>query len=117
MPGLGLDRTAADERMGAIAGLRQAFRPRPGFRAGIQQEQVAPSQHVAVVVIVQGLTVDGGDPVAVSCYAADEIPGWPLFERAWPDSGDHVVQVEVLGEPDPRSSGTRVWLDAISMEK
>jgi outer membrane protein OmpA-like peptidoglycan-associated protein len=33
-----MDRTAADERMGAIAGLRQAFRLGPGFRATLALE-------------------------------------------------------------------------------
>ena len=58
------------------------------------------------------VTIDGGDPVQVSCYAADEIPGWPLFEHSWTNSGDHVLKVEVLGEPDPRGTAARVWLDA-----
>jgi len=52
----------------------------------------------------------------VSCYAADEIPGWPIFEHAWGEPGDHVLRVEVVGEPDPRGTGTRVWLDAVSVE-
>ena len=42
---------------------------------------------------------------------------WPLLERSWPDIADHVLQVEVLGASDPRGKGTRVWLDAISIEQ
>jgi hypothetical protein len=62
------------------------------------------------------VTIDGGDPVQVSCYSADEIPGWPLFERAWPDAREHVLKIEVLGQRDKRSAGARVWLDAVSIE-
>ncbi len=63
------------------------------------------------------VSLDGGEPVTVSCYAADEIPGWPLFEHAWDEPGEHTLTVEVLGEQDPRSEGgARVWLDAIAVE-
>jgi len=60
--------------------------------------------------------VDGEPPVTVSCYAADEIPGWPIFEREWEDSGEHLLRVEVAGEPDPRGVGTRVWVDGVAVE-
>jgi hypothetical protein len=60
------------------------------------------------------VTLDEGAPVTVSCYAADEIPGWPLFEYAWGEPGDHVLRVEILGQRDPRGAGTRVWLDAVA---
>jgi len=60
--------------------------------------------------------LDGGEPVTVSCYAADEIPGWPLFEHAWEQAGEHVLRVEVAGEPDPRGAGTRVWLDGVAVQ-
>lgn len=59
--------------------------------------------------------VDGEPPVTVSCYAADEIPGWPLFEREWDEVGAHVLRVEVTGEPDPRGAGSRVWLDGLAV--
>ena len=62
------------------------------------------------------VTVDGEEPVTVSCYDADEIPGWPLFERAWEQSGPHTLRVEVAGQPDRRGQGTRVWLDGIAVE-
>jgi hypothetical protein len=62
------------------------------------------------------VTVDDRDPVQVSCYSADEIPGWPLFECSWPGAGEHVLTIEVLGQPDKRSAGKRVWLDAVSIE-
>jgi hypothetical protein len=61
------------------------------------------------------VTVDDEPPVQVSCYAADEIPGWPIFEREWAEVGDHVLQVRVLGRPDPRGSEGRVWLDGVSI--
>jgi hypothetical protein len=61
------------------------------------------------------VVVDGEPPVVVSCYAADEIPGWPLFEREWEEVGEHVLRVEVAGEPDPRGAGTRVWLDGVAV--
>lgn len=59
--------------------------------------------------------VDDEPPVTVSCYAADEIPQWPIFEREWETAAEHVLRVEVLGEPDERGSGTRVWIDAVSV--
>jgi hypothetical protein len=62
------------------------------------------------------VTVDGEAPVTVSCYAADEIPGWPLFERTWPQPGQHTLTVEVLGQPDERGAGAAVWLDGVSVE-
>jgi len=61
------------------------------------------------------VVLDDGDPVTVSCYAADEIPGWPIFEHTWPEAAEHVLRVEVLGQPDPRSTGSRVWLDAVAV--
>lgn len=60
--------------------------------------------------------VDNEPPVTVSCYAADEIPGWPMFERHWEVPGPHVLRVRVIGEADPRGTGARVWLDAIALE-
>ena len=62
------------------------------------------------------VTLDDEEPVVVSCYAADEIPGWPIFERAWDKPGDHVLRVEATGQPDPRGTGCRVWLDAVAVE-
>ncbi len=62
------------------------------------------------------VSVDDGEPVTVSCYAADEIPGWPIFEHEWDQSGEHVLRVEVLGESDPRGTGSRVWIDAVTVE-
>lgn len=59
--------------------------------------------------------VDDEAPVTVSCFAADEIPAWPLFERAWETSGDHVLRVDVLGQPDPRGKETCVWVDGIAI--
>jgi len=61
------------------------------------------------------VTVDGGEVAVVSCYAADEIPGWPLVEHDCGGAGEHVVRIEVLGQPDKRGSGSRVWLDGISV--
>ena len=62
------------------------------------------------------VTVDDQAPVTVSCYAADEIPGWPLYEKTFSTSGEHVLRIEVLGQPDARSGGARVWLDAVSID-
>lgn len=59
---------------------------------------------------------DEAEPVIVSCYAADEIPGWPIFERHWDQAGEHRILVEVLGQPDCRGTGTQVWLDAVTIE-
>lgn len=60
--------------------------------------------------------VDGEPAVTVSCYAADEIPGWPIFERTWKEAGEHVLRVEVSGESDVRGTGTRVWVDGVAVE-
>lgn len=58
-----------------------------------------------------------GEPVTeLSCYAADEIPGWPVFEHAWDEAGEHTLRVEALGTPDPRGSGTSIWVDAIAVQ-
>jgi len=54
------------------------------------------------------VTLDNDQPETVTCYAADEIPGWPLFERQWPTAGPHALRVDVLGQPDPRGAGTLV---------
>jgi hypothetical protein len=61
------------------------------------------------------VTVDGEVVGTVSCYAADEIPNWPVYEIDWPEPGAHVLEVRALGEPDPRGNGTSVWLDAVSV--
>lgn len=60
--------------------------------------------------------IDGTEAGVVSCYAADEIPQWPIFERTWDSPGDHVLRVEVLGQPDARGTGCRVWLDAVAIQ-
>ena len=62
------------------------------------------------------VTLDGGAPVTASCYAADEIPGWPVFEHEFAEAGQHVLRVQVLGERDPRSAGTKVWVDGVSIQ-
>jgi len=61
--------------------------------------------------------VDGGRPTQVSCYAADEIPGWPIYEHEWDTPGEHTLTVEVAGEPDPRGGGTQVWLDGVTVAR
>jgi hypothetical protein len=61
------------------------------------------------------VTVDDEPPVTVSCYGADEIPGWPLFERVWSTPGEHRLKVEALGQPDPRGRGAHIWLDGIAI--
>ena len=60
--------------------------------------------------------LDGEAPVTVSCYAADEIPGWSIFERGWEQPAEHVLRVEVTGEQDPRGTDRRVWLDGVAIE-
>ena len=62
------------------------------------------------------VTIDGGESVTVSCYAADEIPGWPIFEHAWDQPGEHTLRVDVLGESDLRGAGKQVWVDAVTVE-
>ena len=62
------------------------------------------------------VTVDDGEAETVCCYAADEIPGWPIFEYEWDQPGEHELHVEVLGESDPRGAGKRVWIDAVTVE-
>jgi hypothetical protein len=62
------------------------------------------------------VTLDGKTVATVSGYTADEIREWPLFEHAWPAAGAHARHIEVLGKSDPRGSGTKVWLDAVSVE-
>jgi hypothetical protein len=61
------------------------------------------------------VTVDGREVAVVSCYAADEIPAWPLLEHDCGGRGEHVVRIDVLGQPDKRGAGCRVWLDGISV--
>ncbi|MCC6729479.1 MAG: hypothetical protein IT208_09075 [Chthonomonadales bacterium] len=60
------------------------------------------------------VSVDGGEPTTVSCYGADEIPGWTLYERDGLAPGEHWLTVEVPGERDPRGRGARVWIDGVS---
>ncbi len=62
------------------------------------------------------VSVDGEEAATVSCYAADEIPGWPIFEHECDRLGEHTLRVEVLGESDPRGAGKRVWIDAVTIE-
>jgi len=57
--------------------------------------------------------LDDEEPAVVSCYAADEIPGWPIWQREWPKAGEHALHVEVTGQPDERSAGADVWLDGV----
>lgn len=61
------------------------------------------------------VTVDGDAPAEVSCYSADEIPGWTAFTKTWPQVGDHVLRIEVLGQKAKYRAGTRVWVDAVSV--
>ncbi|HQK94811.1 MAG TPA: hypothetical protein PLD23_14980, partial [Armatimonadota bacterium] len=61
------------------------------------------------------IAIDDEEPVVVSCYSADEIPQWPLFERGWDASSEHHVRIECLGQPDARGTGTNVWLDAVAV--
>ena len=97
--------------------LSVATQPRASFTLHFQGRGVVWHSRLGAEGGLARIVVDGGEPVTVSCYAADEIPGWPLFERSWSDAGDHVMRVEVLGTPDARGAGTRVWLDAVSLEK
>jgi hypothetical protein len=60
--------------------------------------------------------VDSEPPLTVSCYAADEIPGWPMFERHWESASAHVLRVQVMGQPDPRGAASRVWVDALTVQ-
>jgi hypothetical protein len=62
------------------------------------------------------VTVDGGEPVTVSCCAADEIPGWPVLEDHCDQPGEHTLRVEVRGQADARGNGARVWVDAVTVE-
>ena len=61
------------------------------------------------------VSVDDAQPVTLSCYAADEIPGWPVFRHEFDEAGEHTLRVDVLGESDPRGAGTRVWVDAVTV--
>jgi len=61
------------------------------------------------------IRIDGMDAGKVSCYAADEIPAWPIFEHQWDEPGPHTIRIEVLGESDARNGDTRVWLDALGV--
>lgn len=60
--------------------------------------------------------VDGAEVGVIDCYAADELPGWPMYEQKWEATGPHTVLVEVIGSHDPRSRGNRVWLDAFTVD-
>lgn len=61
------------------------------------------------------IAIDDEEPIVVSCYSADEIPQWPLFERQWEAPGEHHVRIECLGQADARGAGRKVWLDAVAV--
>ena len=62
------------------------------------------------------IVIDGVEAGTANCYAADEIPAWPIFEKQWSRPGRHEVRIQALGSHDPRSKGATVWLDAATVQ-
>jgi hypothetical protein len=56
--------------------------------------------------------IDGVKASTVDLYASTEQPAKMVFTRSWAVSGEHTIEVRVLGTKTSASSGTRVDVDA-----
>ena len=56
--------------------------------------------------------VDGAKAATVDLYSATAQPRKMLFTKSWGTSGNHVLEVRVLGTKNASSSGKQVDVDA-----
>jgi hypothetical protein len=61
------------------------------------------------------VSVDGGPAEVVDTYSADDIWGVCVWRHQLPPGG-HLLRIKVLGERDPRATGTAVYLDGVRAE-
>jgi hypothetical protein len=61
------------------------------------------------------VSVDGGPAEVVDTYSADDIWGVCVWRHQLPPGG-HLLRIKVLGERDPRATGTAVYLDGVRVE-
>ena len=59
--------------------------------------------------------IDGGEPVVVDTYSADDIWGVCLYQKEWPNAGQHKIRIEVLGEKGPKSKDSAVNIDGLQV--
>ncbi len=64
------------------------------------------------------VTVDGVKEAVVDTYSADDIFGVGIYSKAFPNAGEHRVEITVLGKHGgPRGHGTRIYVDGFRIER
>jgi len=62
------------------------------------------------------VSVDGGPPLEVDTYSADDIWGVCVYRKEFPASGTHVLRIVVTGDRTARAKGSRVHVDGLRAE-
>jgi hypothetical protein len=62
------------------------------------------------------VSLDGAAAETIDTYSADDIWGVCIYGKEFPDTGRHVLRIEVLGEHNPRAKGVMIHLDGVRIE-
>jgi hypothetical protein len=63
------------------------------------------------------VSVDGGPAEIVDTFSADDIWGVCVWHKEFPAPGRHTLRITVLGDHNPRASGSLVPIDAFRVEE
>jgi hypothetical protein len=62
--------------------------------------------------------IDGGEPMAVDTYSANDMFGAGIYSKSFPEPGMHQIKITVTGKhTGPRGKGTRVYVDGFQIQK